>query len=122
VTDTTCSATAGWTGLDVAERPADGAGEAWLPGDANPTIRTPAASTSAALLAVSAAPRLFNGTGRRRAWVRGQIRLAAEAPLLASNDCCLRNHPDRDTLPSPQRDFTAGQIFLTRTPEAAKVR
>jgi len=41
--------------------PVEDTGEAWLPGDANATIITPAARTSAALLAVRAAPLLFNG-------------------------------------------------------------
>jgi hypothetical protein len=64
------------------------------------------ASTTAALLAVSAAPRRFN----REVRVSGPVSWLAEAPLLSSNVACfLRNHPDRDTAPSPRRNFTNGQ-------------
>jgi hypothetical protein len=104
VTDTTCSAGAGSADLTMTERlseAADATGDAWLPGAANATIAMPETSTSAALLAVTATPRLWPAPGLAAARLRGQIRLAG-APLFTSNDCCLRNHPDRDTAPSPQ--------------------
>jgi hypothetical protein len=79
--------------------------DAWLPGAANATIAMPAMSTSAALLAVRAAPRFLPAPGLLAGLLagrlRGRIRLA-EVPLFSSNDCCLRNHPDRDTAPSPR--------------------
>jgi hypothetical protein len=68
---------------------------------------------------VRAAPLRFNGAGTLKAGVRCQIRLAAEVPSAASNGCCLRNHPDRDTAPSPRRNFTIGQQLATRTPRQA---
>ena len=76
-------------------------GAAWLPGDANATIMTPAARTSAALLAVRAAARLFDGLAAVEVSVPGQIGLAAEVPLVGSDVRCLRNHPNPDTAPSP---------------------
>jgi len=63
VTDTTWRSAGGCCGLTAAAGAAGDTGAAWLPGDANATIITPAARTSAALLAVRAAPRLFNGLG-----------------------------------------------------------
>src|SRR6185369_11170296 len=77
--------------------PSDDTSEAWLPGDANATIITPAARTSVALLAVRAAPRRFG----RVTLNDFQVLLGAELSLPADNDCCLRNHPDPDTAPSP---------------------
>src|SRR5271156_1263568 len=63
VTETTCSGAATWADLPAIERltvAAGATGDAWLPGDANATIITLATSTSAALLAVRAAPLRFN--------------------------------------------------------------
>jgi hypothetical protein len=77
--------------------PSDDTSDAWLPGDANATIITPAPRTSAAPLAVRAAPRRFG----RVALNDFQGLEAAELSLPANNDCCLRNHPDPDTVPSP---------------------
>ena len=102
VMDTTCSAGAGLAGLEVSERlseAADATSDAWLPGAANATIAMPETSTSAALPAVRAAPRLLPAAGPLAACLRGQIPLA-EVPLF-SRDCCLRNHPDPDTAPVP---------------------
>ena len=59
VIETICSAAAGCSGLVAFAGPSDDTSEAWLPGDANATIITPAPMTSAAPLAVRAAPRLF---------------------------------------------------------------
>src|SRR6185437_5846116 len=100
VTEIICRAVAGCSGLApliAFAGPSDDTSDAWLPGDANATIITPAPRTSAAPLAVRAAPRRL-----------GQVTLndfqgflAAELSLPADNDCCLRNHPDPDTVPSP---------------------
>ena len=109
VTETSCRPAAGCSGLYAVTGAAEDTREAWLPGDANATIVTPAPRTSTALLAVRAAPRFLVGLGTPEAVVRCQIRLAAEVPPAAGNVGCLRNHPDPDTAPSPQRDFTIGQ-------------
>ena len=110
VTETSCKLAAGCSGLDAFTGAAEETREAWLPGDANATIVTPAPRTSAALLAVrAAAPRFLVRLGPSEAEVRCQIRLALEVSPVASNVDCLRNQPDPDTAPSPQRDFTIGQ-------------
>jgi hypothetical protein len=96
VTDTICRAVAGCSGLVTFAGPSDDTSDAWLPGDANATIITPAPRTSAAPLAVRAAPRRFG----RVTLNDFQGFLAAELSLPADNDCCLRNHPDPDTVPS----------------------
>jgi hypothetical protein len=62
----------------------------------------PDASTIAALLAVSAVPR----------------RLVAEAPPVTGNDCCLRNHPDRDTVPPSQCHSQLDKSLETATTQA----
>jgi hypothetical protein len=108
VTDTRFRLAAGVSGLAALSGPSDDTSEAWLPGDPNATMITPAPSTSAAPLAVRAAPRLRNGLGLSKDC---QIRLtaellASELSLLASNACCFRNHPDPDTAPSPPREIT----------------
>ena len=59
VIETSCRAAAGCSGLVAFAGPSDDTSDAWLPGDANATISTPAPMTSAAPLAVRAAPRLF---------------------------------------------------------------
>ena len=59
VIETICRAAAGCSGLVAFAGPSDDTSEAWLPGDANATIITPAPRTSAAPLAVRAAPRRF---------------------------------------------------------------
>ena len=59
VIETICRAAAGCSGLVAFAGPSDDTSEAWLPGDANATIITPDPMTSAAPLAVRAAPRLF---------------------------------------------------------------
>src|SRR6476661_8328614 len=97
VTEIICRAVAGCSGLVAFAGPSDDTSDAWLPGDANATIITPAPRTSAAPLAVMAAPRRFG----RVTLNDFQDLLAAEFSLLADNDCCLRNHPDTDTAPSP---------------------
>jgi hypothetical protein len=104
VIETICRAAAGSSGLVAFAGPSDDTSDAWLPGDVNATIITPDPRTSAAPLAVSAAPRLAG----RVTLNDGQVLLVlvAELPLPASNDCCLRNHPDPDTTPSPPRDIT----------------
>ena len=107
--ETSCRPAAGCSGLCAATGAAEDTREAWLPGDANATIVTPAPRTSTALLAVRATPRFLVDLGTSEALVRCQIRLAAEVPPVACNVGCLRNHPDPDTAPSPQRDFTIGQ-------------
>ena len=84
-------------------------GAAWLPGDANATTSTLATSTAAALLATRAVPRRFDGPEALKTRVRSHPCLAVDVPLLSSNVCCLRNHPDRDTATSPRRNFTIGQ-------------
>jgi hypothetical protein len=106
VTDITWRAAGGSCGFTAAVGAAGDTGAAWLPGDANATTMTPAARTSTALLAVTAAPRRLDRAGTLEVRVLGQIRLAAEVPLVASDVRCLRNHPDPDTAPSPPRDFT----------------
>ena len=90
VTDSTWIAAAGWTCRASAAGWAPDA-EAWLPSDPEATTATPAPSTSTAPLAVSAAPRRFH---------RDRSGLPTVAPSPSSNDCCLRNLPDRDTTPS----------------------
>src|SRR6266568_2444878 len=85
VIETICRATAGCSGLIPFAGPSDDTSEAWLPGDANATIIIPAARTSVAPLALN----------------DFQVLLGAELSLPADNDCCLRNHPDPDTVPSP---------------------
>jgi hypothetical protein len=87
VTDITCSGTAGCV---TVERWASVTGAAWLFGDANATIATPAARTIAALQAVRAAP--------RRRFNRDPLGLASAVPSQSSIGCCLRNQPDRDTV------------------------
>ena len=109
VTATTCKLAAGCSGFDAFTAAAEETREAWLPGDANATIVTPAPRTSAALLAVRAALRFLLGLGAPEAAVRCQIRLAVEVSPVVSNVDFLRNQPDPDTAPSPQRDFTIGQ-------------
>ena len=108
-TETSCRSAAGCSGLCAVTGAVDDTSEAWLLGDANATIVTPAPRTSTALLAVRAAPRFLVGLGTPVPLVRCQNRLPAEVPPVASNFGCLRNHPDPDTAPSPQRDFTIGQ-------------
>src|SRR6202035_1029653 len=93
------------SGLDTAAEPSDDTREAWLPGEANATIVMPAPRTSTALLAVRATPRFLVGLGTPMALVRCQNRLPAEVPSAASDVGCLRNQPDPDTTPSPQRNF-----------------
>ena len=90
VTDSTWIGVAGWTCRVSAAGCAPDT-EAWLPSDPEATTATPTASTSTAPLAVSAAPRRFH---------RDRSGLPAEASPPSSNDCCLRNLPDRDTTPS----------------------
>ena len=90
VTDSTWIGVAGWTCRASAAGWAPDA-EAWLPSDPEATTATPAPSTSTAPLAVSAAPRRFH---------RDRSGLPAVASSPSSNDCCLRNLPDRDTTPS----------------------
>ena len=107
--ETSCRPAAGCSGLCAATGAAEDTSEAWLPGVANATIVTPAPRTSTAPAAVRATPRFLVGLGTPEALVRCQIRLAAGAPPVAGNVGCLRNHPDPDTAPSPQRDFTIGQ-------------
>ena len=119
VTETSCRPAAGCSGLDAFTGPAADTREAWLPGDANATITTPAPRTSAALLAVRAAPLLFNGLETLKDCL---IRLAAELSSLTSDVCFLRNHPDPDTAPSPPRDFTIGQKFRPQLKEASTTR
>src|SRR5271165_698481 len=104
-----CRPAAGCSGLCAATGAAEDTREAWLPGDANATTVTPAPRTSTALVAVRATARFLVGLGTPEALVRCQIRLAAGAPPAVGNGGCLRNHPDPDTAPSPQRDFTIGQ-------------
>ncbi len=106
VIETSCRSAAGCSGLYAVTEPAEDTSEAWLPGEANATITTPAPSTSAALLAVRAAPRLFNGRGAPEAC---QKRLTAGVSLFASNVFGLRNHPDPDTATVPSTCFTIGQ-------------
>jgi hypothetical protein len=101
VTDSTCSGPAGrscWAAAWTAET-----GAAWLPGDPKVTIATPATKTIAAPPAVKAAP--------RRRLDRDPLGLAAVIPSAASIGCCLRNHPDPHTAPSPLRDFATGLIL-----------
>jgi hypothetical protein len=102
VIETICRAAAGCSGLVAFAGPSEDTSEAWLPGDANATIITPDPMTSAAPLAVRAAPRLFGLVTPNDC----QIPLGAELSLPAGNDCCFRNHPDPDTAPSPPRDIT----------------
>jgi hypothetical protein len=102
VTETSCSAAAGCSGLVAFAGPCDDTSEAWLPGVANATIITPAPRTSAAPLAVRAAPRLFGRVTPNDG--QNLLGLVAEFPLSA-NDCCFRNHPDPDTALSPSRDI-----------------
>jgi hypothetical protein len=100
VTDTICRAVAGCSGLVPLipfAGPSDDTSDAWLPGDANATIITPAPRTSAAPLAVRAAPRRLG----RVTLNDFQDLLVAALSLPADNDCCLRKHPDPDTAPSP---------------------
>src|SRR4029078_8632383 len=97
VTEIICRAVGGCSGVVALAGPSDDTSDAWLPGDANATIITPAPRTSAAPLAVRAAPRRL----RRVTLNDFQDLLAAGFSLLADNDCCLRNHPDTDTAPSP---------------------
>jgi hypothetical protein len=103
VMESSCSAAAGLcdragvTRLDVVARLTDATADAWLPGAANATIMMPAPKTSAAPQAVRPAARFFlPGAGED------------EVSLVASNGCCLRNHPDRDTAPSPRRNSAFG--------------
>ena len=102
VTDSTCSASAGWSCWVAAAAWAAETGAAWLPGDATVTIATPATRTIAAPPAVRAAP--------RRPFNRDPLGFASVVPSVPSIGCCLRNHPDRDTAPSPPRDLTTGQL------------
>ena len=101
VTDSTWSGTAGPACRTAAAWAAD-TGSAWSPGDAKAMIATPASRTTAAPLAISAAA--------RRPFRRDRLGSAAVVPSLSSSGCCLRNHPDRDTAPSPPRVFTIGQL------------
>jgi hypothetical protein len=103
VIETRCRAAAGCSGLVAFAGPSDDTSEAWLPGVANPTIITPAPRTSAAPLAVRAAPRLFGRVTPND--FQDLLGLVAGFPLSA-NDCCFRNHPDPDTALSPPRDIT----------------
>src|SRR2546421_461133 len=81
--------------------PSEAPSEAWPPGAATVTTPPPAAKPSAAPPAVRAAPRLFG----RVAPNDFQTVLVAKLSLPVSNDdCCLRNHPDPDTVSSPPRD------------------
>ena len=110
VTETTCRLAAAWAVRPATESFAGDSDEtraAWLRGDAKATTMIPAASTSAALLAVSAAPRFFNDLAAIGV-------SAAEVPPDSGNPCRLRNHPGRDTVSSPQRDFTIGQTNMQR--------
>ena len=112
-TDTTCRSAAGCLSLTTAVRLADvtaNIGDAWLPGDANATIITPATSTTVALLATRAVPRRFDGPEALKTRVRSHPPLAADVPLLSSNVCFLRNHPDRDTAPSPRRNSQLDKV------------
>ena len=101
--ETSCSVAAGCSGLVAFSGPSDDTSEAWLPGDANATIITPDPMTSAAPLAVRAAPRLFGRVTLNDC--QNLLVLVAELSLSA-NDCCFRNHPDPDTALSPPRDIT----------------
>src|SRR5271157_1521640 len=72
LTETSRRPAAGCSGLCAVTGAADDTREAWLPGDANATIATPAPRTSAALLAVRAAQRFLAGLGTPEAAVRRQ--------------------------------------------------
>ena len=100
VTDSTLSGTAGASCFSAAAAWAAVTGAAWLPGESKATTATPAASTIAALVAVRARP--------RRPFNRDPPGLAAAVPSVSSIGWRLRNHPDRDTAPSPPRNFTIG--------------
>ena len=117
VIETSCRPAAGCSGLYAVTELAEDTSEAWLPGVANATIATPAPSTSAALPAVRATPRLFNGRGALEA---RQKRLAAGVSLSASNVCGLRNHPDPDTATFPPRVHNWTKV-KGRTLEASKI-
>src|SRR5580692_10958783 len=96
VADSMLSGAAGASCLAAAAAWAGVTGAAWLPGEAKATTATPATSTIAALVAVRARPRLpFN---------RDPPGLAAAVPSASSIGWRLRNHPDRDTAPSPPRN------------------
>jgi hypothetical protein len=107
VTETTRRAAAGSSGFVAACGAAAETREAWLPGEANATIITPAAATSAAPLAVRAMPRFR--TGFETPEDRQNRFFPPEVWSLSGNVCGLRNRPDPDTELSPPCDRTIGQ-------------